>query len=65
MTAMVFGTGNSDDFNCIGDDDDDDDDVKDYNENQATIIMTDYNITITNSIGNKKNSGGYFLKHHA
>lgn len=61
MTAMVFGTGNSDDFNCIGDDDD----VKDYNENQATIIMTDYNITITNSIGNKKNSGGHFLKHHA
>lgn len=59
MTAMVFGTGNSDDFNCIGDDDDD------YNENQATIIMTDYNITITNSIGNKKNSGGHFLKHHA
>lgn len=30
---MVFGTGNSDDFNCIGDDDDDDNDVKDYNEN--------------------------------
>lgn len=65
MTAMVFGTGNSDDFNCIGDDDDDDNDVKDYNENQATIIMTDHNITITNSIGNKKNSGGHFLKHHA
>lgn len=33
MTAFVFDTGNSDDFNCIGDDDDDDDDVKDYNEN--------------------------------
>lgn len=32
MTAFVFDTGNSDDFNCIGDDDDDDD-VKDYNEN--------------------------------
>lgn len=26
MTAMVFGAGNSDDINSIGDDDDDDDD---------------------------------------